>query len=123
MKKIIFISILIIIAIVAGLFIFKNNIQDTSSNPNTTPAPTQIKTITLSEVSKHKDASNCWIAIEGNVYDVTSFVPNHPGEEAILLGCGKDATEMFNSRPNDGTSHSNKARQLLQKFLIGVLAK
>ena len=126
MKKIILISIPIITALVVGLFIFTNNYKNNPLSPETvnkTSTPEPIKTITLAEISKHKDSTNCWMAIEGNVYDVTSFVPNHPGEEAILLGCGKDATEIFNTRPNDGTSHSSKARQLLQQFLIGVLAK
>jgi cytochrome b involved in lipid metabolism len=63
------------------------------------------------------------MAISGNVYDVTSFIPNHQGGDQILLGCGKDATDMFDSRPNDGTSHSNRARQMLLNYQIGVLAK
>jgi cytochrome b involved in lipid metabolism len=61
------------------------------------------------------------MVIEGKVYDVTSFIPTHPGGDEILKGCGKDATSMFNSRPTDGTSHSTLARAQLQSFYIGDL--
>ncbi|HTK03324.1 MAG TPA: cytochrome b5-like heme/steroid binding domain-containing protein [Alphaproteobacteria bacterium] len=119
MKKIILISIpVIIIAVIVGLFVVKNN-----KKPETISSPTPEKTFTLEEISNHKDATSCWMAIGGKVYDVTSFIPNHPGGDQILLGCGKDATEMFNNRPTDGTSHSSRARDMLQKFEIGNLAK
>jgi cytochrome b involved in lipid metabolism len=82
------------------------------------------KTITLSELSQHTTKEDCWLAIEGKVYDVTGFIASgkHPGGEAILQGCGKDATEIFNKRPIQGTSHSQRARALLPGFEIGVLA-
>ena len=35
--------------------------------------------------------------VDGQVLDVTSFLPDHPGgEKAILLYAGRDATEEFN---------------------------
>lgn len=81
------------------------------------------KSYTLSEVSSHATASDCWLIIQDNVYDVSKFIPMHPGGEEILKGCGKDATSMFNSRPTDGTAHSEKANENLENFLIGVLSK
>lgn len=84
-------------------------------------SPVASNSITMEEVGKHADQTNCWLVIEGNVYDVTSFISEHPGEEAILSGCGKDATSMFNSRPNIGTSHSDRARDTLSGLQIGVL--
>ena len=46
----------------------------------------------------------------------------HPGKEAILEGCGKDATILFNTRPmGSGTPHSNTARSYLNDFQIGDL--
>jgi len=78
----------------------------------------------LDEVAEHDNRDDCWLAIEGKVYDVTSFVGGglHPGGLIILQGCGKDATAMFNLRPGKETPHSEKARQMLPKYEIGVVA-
>lgn len=82
------------------------------------------KKYTLAQVAEHDSKENCWLAIEGNVYDMTSYVKSgfHPGKDAILQGCGKDATVLFNTRPmGSGTSHSERARKMLPKYLIGTL--
>jgi len=84
------------------------------------------KTFTLAEVKKHSTAEDCYLAIEGKVYDVTKFIASnkHPGGEAIVQGCGKDATTLFNTRPmGSDTPHSDKARSFLPSFYIGDLAK
>jgi cytochrome b involved in lipid metabolism len=116
----------LILIIVGTYFIFgtkKSDIQNQNIAPVQEDSQTDTsKTFTLTEVASHSTKVDCWMAIDGNVYDVSSFVPKHPGEEAILQGCGKDATEMFNTRPNDGTSHSEKARNMLKDLQIGVLA-
>ncbi len=103
--------------------------QSTSPQPTTSPAPAssptqEMKKISLDEISKHTTAKDCWFAIGDGVYDVTSYIAGgkHPGGEAVLEGCGKDATELFNTRPmGSGTPHSDKARQYLKNFQIGIL--
>lgn len=82
-------------------------------------------TFTLAQVAEHADKSSCWIALEGKVYDVTPFVAGglHPGKDAILAGCGKDATELFNNRPGGSGAHSERARAMLPKYLIGELSE
>ncbi|CAE7613793.1 osm1 [Symbiodinium sp. CCMP2592] len=53
--------------------------------------------ITLEEVAKHNSKADCWVVVDGQVLDVTSFLSEHPGGElAILTFAGKDATEEFN---------------------------
>jgi L-lactate dehydrogenase (cytochrome) len=37
------------------------------------------------EVAKHNNKKSCWIVLESNVYDVTSFLSKHPGGAAIIL--------------------------------------
>ncbi|CAJ1378084.1 unnamed protein product [Effrenium voratum] len=55
--------------------------------------------ITMSDVAKHNSKSDCWVVVDGQVLDVTSFLSEHPGGElAILTFAGKDATEEFNMR-------------------------
>ena len=36
-------------------------------------------------MAKHRSRKDCWLVINGKVYDVTSFVPEHPGGATILL--------------------------------------
>ena len=50
--------------------------------PSTPPAPTSTmpaKTITLAECQEHMSDKDCWLVIEGKVYDVTPFLDEHPG--------------------------------------------
>ncbi|KZT64402.1 cytochrome b5 [Daedalea quercina L-15889] len=40
--------------------------------------------------------SSCWVIIEKKVYDVTDFVPQHPGGPRMILNfAGRDATSAF----------------------------
>lgn len=76
---------------------------------------------TLAEIAEHASADDCWLLIEGKVYDVTSYIDGgkHPGGAALLQGCGKDSTELFNDRPNGSGAHSENARGYLENFYIG----
>ncbi|KAJ0421348.1 FMN-dependent dehydrogenase-domain-containing protein [Aspergillus carlsbadensis] len=50
----------------------------------------------LSDLQAHASESDCWVAIHGHVYDVTRFLPAHPGGKAIILKhAGTDATAAF----------------------------
>jgi cytochrome b involved in lipid metabolism len=122
MKKILFVGVPVFLLIV-GLGVYLAIKVNKSADQGSTSEAVSTKSIALAEISTHNSVSNCWMAIEGRVYDVTSFIPNHPGGEQILAGCGKDATSLFNARPNDGTSHSQNARDILVPFQIGVLAR
>lgn len=52
---------------------------------------------TIEDVAKHNNKDDVWVIIDGQVLDVTKFLPDHPGgEKAILLYAGRDATEEFN---------------------------
>lgn len=80
----------------------------------------------LEDVSLHDLESDCWIAIEGNVYDVSPYIASgqHKGGDAILEGCGIDATELFNTRPmGSGTPHSDSAREGIEAYRIGILIR
>ncbi|MDA1079715.1 MAG: cytochrome b5 domain-containing protein [bacterium] len=98
--------------------------KDTPAEAPSESAMTE-KTFTLEEVAKHATPEDCYLAIEGKVYDVTAFIAGekHLGGEAIVFGCGKDATAMFNERQSDGKPHSDQARSFLPNFYIGELAQ
>lgn len=46
--------------------------------------PGDLKTISLEEVSKHNTENDFWMVVHGKVYDMTNFLPNHPGGKAVL---------------------------------------
>ncbi|WOG85943.1 hypothetical protein DCAR_0105136 [Daucus carota subsp. sativus] len=73
------------------------------------------KVFTLSQVSKHNNPKDCWLIIEGKVYDVTKFLEEHPGGDDVLLSVtAKDATDDF-----EDIGHSSTAKAMLDEFYIG----
>lgn len=77
--------------------------------------------ITLDEVAGHDSADSCWKAIDGIVYDITEYIPNHPTPtEVVARFCGQEATGAWEGI-GDGRGHSGSAERLLQQYRIGVL--
>lgn len=97
----------------------QNTISGTTDSKN---ANSQ-KKITIEEIAQHSSASDCWMAIEGKVYNVTNYVRIHPGGSSIIRGCGKDATSLYNNRNGSGRGHSALANRILQTFQIGTLSQ
>ncbi|KAM0923610.1 hypothetical protein ACQ4PT_005408 [Festuca glaucescens] len=73
------------------------------------------KLYSFQEVGRHADRKDCWLVIDGKVYDVTPFMDEHPGGEDVLLACtGKDATADF-----ENTGHSESAKEMMPQYCIG----
>ena len=78
----------------------------------------QAKAYASSEITKHNNQNDCWSAINGNIYDLTSWISQHPGGEgAILSICGTGGSAAFNDQ-HGGQSRPNN---ILTSFKIGVL--
>ncbi|KHN97905.1 Cytochrome b5 [Metarhizium album ARSEF 1941] len=41
--------------------------------------------LTGGDVARHNDAESCWVIIHGKAYDVTDFLPEHPGGSKVIL--------------------------------------
>ena len=51
---------------------------------------------TREEVFQHRRKNDCWIILEGEVYNVTSWLKKHPGGEKVVLHYGgEDATVRY----------------------------
>ncbi|KAK4270237.1 hypothetical protein QN277_023298 [Acacia crassicarpa] len=73
------------------------------------------KVFTLAEVSRHNDAKDCWLVINGKVYNVTKFLEEHPGgDDALISATGKDATDDF-----EDVGHSTSAVSMMEEFYVG----
>ncbi|KAI3609884.1 sulfite reductase flavoprotein alpha-component [Moniliophthora roreri] len=78
--------------------------------------------IPLSELARHtghREGSKMWIGVHGCVYDVTDFLPIHPGGTMIVAGsAGLDASVTF-----DEVAHTSnpEVMSLLGKYFIGYL--
>lgn len=73
--------------------------------------------ISLDAVAQHDDYSDCWVVIYDRVYDVTSFLQDHPGGADVIMDyAGRDATLAFH-----GTGHSRDAIEQMRDYLIGEL--
>lgn len=59
-------------------------------------------------MQQHQAAGDCWVILYGNVYDVTNFLPEHPGGSKIILQlAGHDATEAYDPVHPPGTLESS----------------
>lgn len=79
------------------------------------------RVIPLDEVARHATPADCWVAIDGGVYDVTAFLPGHPGGPVLQTRCGTDSSALFHARPETGTDHSDAARVILGQLRVGSL--
>lgn len=117
MKKLVGISLFIFFAVVtallvSGLVFYQNKKINNGSAGLVLDA---------AEVAKHNFTSDCWVVISGKIYNVTSLISNHSGGAgAIIPYCGKDGTEVFNTKGGKG-EHSSSAKNILDSYFIGDL--
>ncbi|KAI8393625.1 FMN-dependent dehydrogenase-domain-containing protein [Radiomyces spectabilis] len=59
-------------------------------------AEAKMKMLSQKEVSQHNTKEDLWVIIHDKVYDLTQFLPDHPGGQSIILKyAGRDATNAF----------------------------
>ncbi len=88
----IFLAILIVI-FGLGVTAFIRLSSDSSANIVSESNPEDLNPtsdkITLQVLEQHSSSEDCWVAYDGKVYDVTSFLPKHPGSAAAIIPhCG-----------------------------------
>ncbi len=129
-KGIIILASVILVLILVPFSIFflssgasSQNTSSTSSSSksvSTSSASTSVK-LTSSETAKHNTESDCYMIVNGKVYDVTTYLPVHPGGASrIIQYCGKDGTQAFDTKGGEG-QHSNRANNDLSSLYKGDL--
>lgn len=82
--------------------------------PSDAPVPDS-KQISLATIATHGKEGDCWTAIDGDVYDISSFTSDHPGGSVILQVCGKDGSELFHGQ------HGEREKRRVASMKIGTL--
>lgn len=72
--------------------------------------------VSAEELKKHNTLDDMWTALGGKVYNVTPYVPFHPGGEKILrAAAGRDGTALF-MKTHAWVSFEN----ILAKTMVGI---
>ena len=80
--------------------------------------------ISVEEFVKHNTADDCWITVNGNVYDLTDFIEMHPGGTTPLIqNAGHDATTLYNKIHPKGTIENFLPEDKQLGVLIGEAPK
>ncbi|RWR79181.1 cytochrome B5-like protein isoform X1 [Cinnamomum micranthum f. kanehirae] len=110
---------LILGAIFGAFFLISRVIKSGNSEVvHSNAASKALKLFTKDEVSRHNSRTDCWIIIKDKVYDVTPYVEEHPGGDAILAHAGDDSTEGFY-----GPQHATRVFDMVDEFYIGDLKR
>jgi cytochrome b involved in lipid metabolism len=86
--------------------------------PASSAATTGAAGYTMADVAAHATPADCWSVVTGNVYDLTKWIPQHPGGPGVIEAmCGADGTAAFDGQ-HKGSGSANAA---LAGFLLGPL--
>ena len=115
----------IVLTVVVGhtgaIAVWQGRIQSTvagNSQASTPSTNSNATTLTMDEVAKHASASDCWSVVNGTVYDLTSWINQHPGGSSPIESmCGVDATSAFTAQ-HGGQQTPTK---VLDGFALGPL--
>ena len=100
---------------------WKDRIDQTQATALEETGPKPINpagTINLSnsEIKTHNLKSDCWSIVNGNVYNLTTYVQRHPGGASVIANiCGKDGSKAFLNQHNT----KSKPNNVLSSFLLG----
>lgn len=121
MRKLFIISTAIFWLAVAGFWLANRLHVPAQTDAVATIAEPALRSYSLAEVKLHNLQTDCWMAIDEQVYDITAYLPSHPtNPEVIEPWCGKEASQAWQSK-TIGRPHSPRAHELLHYYHIGKL--
>ncbi|GMN50632.1 hypothetical protein TIFTF001_019780 [Ficus carica] len=107
----------LLVAMLLGAFVVVSRDPKSGRSKNdSSSAKKGAQVYSKAQVSLHNKRTDCWIIIKDKVYDVTSYVEEHPGGDAILAHAGDDSTEGFY-----GPQHATRVFDMIDDFYIGDL--
>jgi cytochrome b involved in lipid metabolism len=98
-----------------------------SGNNNSNNAPTLLcdaaepDCISMAELQQHNSQSDCWVALHGNVYDLTSYANRHPGGARVVSNlAGMDGTSQYGRFHSQGLLSSLSSNTLVGRLQTGA---
>lgn len=79
---------------------------------------TDLPTYTSEEVAKHCSMPNVWVTYGIGVYDITKFVPEHPGSDKVMLAAGNAIDPFWHVYQQHNTK---EVLSLLESYRVGNL--
>lgn len=116
MEIIILISLVVLLVLGALFVIPRSDSKGKGKEANSGGNGKTTRSYSKKDVSTHNTRTDCWIIIKDKVYDVTPYVEEHPGGDAILNSAGGDSTEGF-----FGPQHGTRVFDIIEDFCIGKL--
>ena len=123
MNKKLMLAILLVILVMGVVFFLRLNStgytiadEQTDEGSRETNVSQTTDKISSTTLAKHNSQSDCWVSYKYKVYDITAFLPKHPGSIAAILkycGSAEDFENAFTKK--HGTS---KVSTLMK---VGVL--
>jgi len=78
---------------------------------------------TAEQVATHSTPDDAWVIFQGNVYDITTFIPLHPGGSLLNKYLGQDVEKVWIDGEFSKHLNSNNAYSILSHYKIGRLAE
>ncbi|KAL2174834.1 Oxidoreductase, molybdopterin-binding domain-containing protein [Thermothelomyces heterothallicus CBS 202.75] len=110
--------------LVASFLAYSQFGEESPALQGTAPASTDdrdpsLPRFRLADVRKHDGSSSePWVISEDKVYDITDWVPAHPGGDVILRAAGSSIEPYWNIFTIHKAPH---VREILQQYLIGFI--
>lgn len=78
----------------------------------------KLRPLTWEEVERHNNISmDAWMVLRGKVYDITRYVPYHPGgKDELMRAIGDDGTELFDE------IHSWVSESMIDHLAVGYIS-
>ena len=136
MKKELIFGLIMVLIVGGGLFFATNNKKEEKKEEIKTSkvvSPVVTKKIeqetskkspfSMIDVAKHNNENDCWIVIDGKVYDVTNYIESHPGGKVMANFCGQDGSLAFATKGKKNKPHKPEAYDVLKTLYIGDLSQ
>lgn len=87
--------------------------QPEEEQPEGTDSEGAGQAISMAEVESNDSPDSCWAVLDETVYDLTTWIEEHPGGEArIKQLCGTDATEDFGAQHGGDSAPESQLAEL-----------